>query len=296
METTKNDKQITLTIRGAYAQRGVSLSDFESFIDSFLAALRDYDRAGRGEATRKSGHPDRRAEAVTAFRLIGFQIGSGIATIEPELVAGDDDRLPVADIPLSFVTLTALAEDLQASRTVPESVLESLGKACRAAGPDGSFAIDVVGLGSPLVIDTRLLDRLAQATSVNERDVIASVAGRLHLVDLEPDRVGIRTAAGVEWACRYPEELEERIKGLIDRIVWVEGHGAMTSPLRGTMTIDRIEAVESEQSPLFTMTPVDEDVLLARQGIAGPQGLESLSDPDWEDETDDAYLAALLTK
>jgi hypothetical protein len=296
MKTTTNDKQITLTIKGARAQRGVSLSDFESFIDSFLAALRDYDRAGRGEATRKSGHPDRRAEAVTAFRLIGFQAGSGIATIELELVAADEDQMPIADVPLSFLTLTALADDLQARRNVPEAVLESLGKACRAAGPDGSFAIDVAGIRDPVVIDSRLLDRLAQATSVNEPVAVASIAGRLHLVDLEPDRVGIRTAGGVEWACRYPGELEDRIKSLIDHIVWVEGHGAMTSPLRGTMTIERIEAVESEQSTLFTMIPVDEDELLARQGILGPQGLETLADPDWEDDTDDAYLAALLSK
>lgn len=35
METTKNDNQITLTIKGGDAQRGVSLSDFESFIDQF---------------------------------------------------------------------------------------------------------------------------------------------------------------------------------------------------------------------------------------------------------------------
>lgn len=176
-------------LKGARAKRGVSLSDFESFIDNFLAALRDYDQAGRGDATRKSGHPDRRAEAVTAFRLIGFQTGSGIATIEPELLAADEDQMPIADVPLSFLTLTALADDLQARRNVPEAVLESLGKACRAAGPDGSFAIDVAGIRDPVVIDSRLLDRLAQATSVNEPVAVASIAGRLHLVDLEPDRV-----------------------------------------------------------------------------------------------------------
>ncbi len=296
MDTTKNNKQITLTIMGPRAQRGVSLSDFESFIDSFLAALRDYDRAGRGESTRKSGHPDRRAEAVTAFRLIGFQTGSGVATIEPEFVAPDDDQLPVNDVPLSLMTLTALTEDLRAEEQVPQPVLDALGKACRAAGSDGSFTIELAGIRGPLVIDGRLLDRLAQATHIDEPDGVTSIAGRLHLVDVEPDRLGIRTAAGVEWACRYPEELEERIKGLIDRIVWAEGHGTMTSPLRGAMTIVRIEAVESEQSALFTLIPVDEDVLLARQGIAAPQGLQALSDPEWEDDADDAYLAALLGK
>ena len=35
--------------------------------------------------------------------------------------------------------------------------------------------------------------------------------------------------------------------------------------------------------------------LLARQGIAGPQGLDSLSDPEWEDdEADQAYLEAIF--
>jgi hypothetical protein len=62
------------------------------------------------------------------------------------------------------------------------------------------------------------------------------------------------------------------------------------------MMVERIEPVDMEQSALFTAAPVDEDELLARQGITAPQGLESLSDPEWDDETDDAYLAALLSK
>jgi len=62
------------------------------------------------------------------------------------------------------------------------------------------------------------------------------------------------------------------------------------------MAIERIEPVDVEQSSLFTPPPVDEDELLARQGIHAPQGLDALSDPQWDDETDDAYLAALLSK
>src|SRR4051794_461726 len=117
--TDTHDSQVTLTITGSRAQDGVSLSDFESFIDNFLAALRDYDRASRGEPTRKSGHPDKRAEAVTAFRLVAFTTGSGVATLEPEQVAtGDDDRLPVGDVPLSLATLSALTADLASERTV----------------------------------------------------------------------------------------------------------------------------------------------------------------------------------
>src|SRR5450755_2480296 len=228
--TTANDQQITLTIKGARAERGVSLSDFESFIESFLGALRDYDRAGRGQPTRKSGHPDRRAEAVTAFVLVGFQTGSGIATIEPEIVAAEDDQLPMEDIPLSLATLRALAGDLAAERPIPEPVIDALGKACRAVGADGSVSIDLPGvIGRPIVVDGRLLERMALANEANGHDEVSSASGRLHLLDLEPDRLGIRTASGVEWSCRYPEALEDRAKSLLDRIVWVAGSGRLTS-------------------------------------------------------------------
>jgi len=295
--TETSDTQITLTIKGARAERGLSLSDFESFIDNFLAALRDYDRAGRGEATRKSGHPDRRAEAVTAFRLVGFQTGSGIATIEPESVTDDEDQLPVGDMPLAFVTLRALTDDLAAERPVPDPVLDALAKACRAGGPDGSVAIDLGQRTTPrLVVNSDLLERVAEAKEGIDNEEVPSVSGRLHLLDLEPDRLGIRTASGVEWSCRYPEVLEERVKRLLDRIVWARGSGRLTSPLRGTMTIEHIEPVDVEQSALFTSESVDEEELLARQGITAAQGLDALADPEWDDELDDAYLAALLSK
>ncbi|MBA3328374.1 MAG: hypothetical protein H0T43_08745 [Solirubrobacterales bacterium] len=295
--TEETKTQITLTIRGARAERGVSLSDFESFIESFLAALRDYDRAGRGEPTKKSGHPDRRAEAVTAFRLIGFQTGSGIATIEPQLVSADDNQLLVGEVPLSLETLRALADDLAAERSVPEPVLDALGKACRSVGADGSVAIAIGDAATePIVVNSGLLDRVTLARNAVADEEVRSVSGRLHLLDLEPDRLGIRTAGGIEWSCRYPEALEEHVKSLLDRIVWVEGSGKLTSPLRGSMAIERIDPVDVEQSSLFTPSPVDEDELLARQGIDAPQGLDALSDPQWDDETDDAYLAALLSK
>jgi hypothetical protein len=295
--TDTTDSQITLRITGARAERGVSLSDFESFIDNFLAALRDYDRASRGEPTRKSGHPDKRAEAVTAFRLVGFQTGSGVATLEPERFVADEEQLPVGDIPLSLATLGALASDLASGRSVPVPVIDALGKACRSVGADGAVAIEAAGDKVPaVVIDDRLLERVALPSGADGDSEVRSVAGRLHLLDLEPDRLGIRTASGVEWSCRYPEGLKERVKSLLDRIVWVQGIGRLTSPLRGAMVIERIEPVETEQSALFTATPVDEAELRASQGITEPQGLDALSDPDWDDETDDAYLAALLGK
>ncbi len=83
---------------------------------------------------------------------------------------------------------------------------------------------------------------------------------------------------------------------MLDRIVWVEGTGTLTSPLRGTMTIERIEPVDLEQSSLFTIEQIDEWVLASREGISAPQGLSSLAVTDWDDASDDPYLAALLEK
>jgi hypothetical protein len=296
--TETNDSQITLTIEGARAARGVSLSDFEAFIDNFLAALRDYDRSRRGEPTRRSGKPDKRDEAVTAFRLVRFRSGSGVATIEPDRAEADQHQLSFHDVPLALTTLHDLRDDLAAERSVPEPVVDALGKACPSVGPDGRFTIELADVPEPrLVVDSDLLDRVGGGDRERPDEEIRRVSGRLHRLDIEPDRLGIRTANGAEWSCQYPEELEQRVISLVDHIVWVEGSGKLASPLRGSMSIERIEPVdEADQTALFTPAPVSEDELLARQGITAPQGIDALSDPEWDDDADDAYLAALLSK
>jgi hypothetical protein len=126
---------------------------------------------------------------------------------------------------------------------------------------------------------------------------VRSVSGRLHLLDVEPDKLAIRTSSGVDWTCRYPERLEPKVKQLVDKLVWVEGPGRRVSSLRGTMTIERIDVVEQGgQSMLFTLERVPDSELVDQQGIEQPQGLHSIADPEWDDERDDVYLAALLGK
>lgn len=288
--TTEDRTQITLRLEGSRAERGVTLSDLESFIDNFLAALRDFDRGRRGEPTRKSGHPGRRAEAVTAFRLVRFEPGSGIATVEPESLAPDEnERLPLDEVPVSVETLRALVDELEAGAAVSEPVTDALGKACRSLGSDGSIAIHFPPhiRATPGRIDISRIEQLGHASEARP-DEVRGVSGRLHLLDVEPDKLAIRTSSGIDWTCKYPEELEPTVKGLVGQIVWAAGTGHLTSPLRGTMTIERVEAVEQgEQSPLFTLEPTADTDLLARQGINRPQGFASLADPDWDDETDD---------
>jgi hypothetical protein len=69
----------------------------------------------------------------------------------------------------------------------------------------------------------------------------------------------------------YPEALEQRVKSLLDRIVWVLGNGRLSSPLRGAVAIERIEPVDMEPSALFTASPVDEDELLAAKASRRPK-------------------------
>jgi hypothetical protein len=285
-----------LRLEGSRAERGVSLSDFESFIDGFLAALRDFDRDRRGAQTRKSGHPERRAAAVTAFRLVHFEPGSGIATIEPETGAPTGvEELPFDVVPIALENLQALVADMEEEREVSQAVTDALGKACRALGADGSIQIDLpryLGARSAR-IDLRRLERLSHLAPESP-DEVRSVSGRLHLLDVEPDKLAIRSSSGVDWTCKYPAELETRITRLVGHLVWAEGSGRLTGPHRGTMTIDRIEPVDqADQSTMFTSEPLPDADLLSSQGITGPQGLAVLAEADWDNETDDPYLAVL---
>lgn len=231
------------------------------------------------------------------MRLVRFEPGSGIATIEPELPSADEqEQLPLEEISLPLENLHALADEIDAGAVLPEPVTDALAKACRAFGSDGSIAIDLPGRLRPAVIDIAWLERGAP-TRPERGEEVRSVSGRLHLLDVEPDKLAIRTSSGIDWTCKYPERLEARVKRLVDKLVWVEGAGRRVSPLRGTMTIDRIEVVDQgDQSTLFTRERVPDAELLDRQGIDQPQGLHSIADPEWDDERDDAYLVALLGK
>jgi hypothetical protein len=291
---------ITLRLEGERAQRGISLSDFETFIDSFISALRDFDRDRRGEPTRKSGHPEARAEAVAAFRLVGFREGSAVATIEPEKPALDDEISPIVDAePIQVSTLRSLISTIEHEAALPESVTEALEKAIRSAGEDGSLTVEfdpreeVKGPVPVVRIDADRIKRIRAAHQAPEPQVVSSVSGRLHQVDFEPDKLAIRASDGVDWSCSFPEELEKQVELLVNRLVWASGEGKLQGPRRGTMALVAIRAVEQgTQTRLFSGDPISDTELAAAQGITAPQGLNALGVEDWSD-ADEAYLTAL---
>lgn len=291
---------ITLRLEGARAKRGVALSDFETFIDSFLAALRDFNRDQRGEPTRKSGHPEARAAAVTSFRLVAFRQGSGVATIEPELASPDEDTETLVDAePVQLENLRSLLASVEEEAVLPESVTDALEKARRTAGDDGTLAVDVPCPANSqeqsrhVVIDAGRIERIRAARKTPPAPAVTSISGRLHQVDFEPDKLAIRASDGVDWVCNFPEELEHQVETLVNRFVWVSGSGALQSARRGTMTLAEIKAVEQGvQTGLFSGEPIPDEDLAAAQGIREPQGLDAVGSVEWTD-ADDAYLAAL---
>lgn len=296
MEDSGTDPEVRLTLRGQNAGQGIGLSDLESFIDAFIGALRDYDRALRGEETQKAGHPDKRAMNVS-LRLLRLEPGSVIATVVAD--RGDEaDALDVGDTPLALSTLSKLADDLAAERRVAPSVLRELERARVTCGEDGTIELQLPeGLGPswPVLVDRERLTRLAERQPPEE-PVVTSISGRLFSVNLEPDSLAIRAPDGVVWACRYDEALESQIRELLGEVVWAGGEGRRTSALRGTMAVSRIDrTVQGRQTDLFSHEHVAAHDLLAQQGVVDPQGLAGLVDEEWTgDEADERYLTALL--
>ncbi|MGA8744577.1 MAG: hypothetical protein WB507_01780 [Solirubrobacterales bacterium] len=294
-------ESITLRLEGTRVKRGVALSDFETFIESFITALRDFDRDKRGAPTRKSGHPEARAEAVAAFCLVGFRAGSAIATIEPEAMAAEDEMERMVDAePIQMTNLCSLISSVEKEEPLPESVVEALEKAVRSAGDDGTLSVEFSAPNHreatsrrPVIIDTARIERIRSAGKTPTPKLVTSISGRLHQVDFEPDKLAIRASDGVDWVCSFPKELEHQVAVLVNRLVWSNGEGALQSARRGTMKLLAIRPVEQGvQTGLFSGEPISDEDLAAAQGITAPQGLDTVGVERWTD-ADELYLAAL---
>jgi hypothetical protein len=292
------DDEITLTLTGERAQHGLALADLESFVDHFARALRDYDRARRGEETRKAGHPERRAAAAAAFRLIRLEPGSAIVTLVADRVENADHQLELDDAPLALSTLAALVADVAAWHEIPDEVLDDLDRARRSCGDDGAIALELpprIMSVRRVTIDRDAIERIKQPRAT-DRSAVTAISGRLYSVNLEPDRLAIRTPDGVEWACRYNEVLEGSVRSLLGEVVWASGEGRLTSALRGTMRITSIRlAVRERETELFVHQHPQPDELLRTQRVSEPQGLDRLEAHEWSgDEADERYLAAMF--
>jgi len=293
--------RVVLDLHGARAQDGVEIDAFESFIEHFRAALREYFRASHGGIPRSGGRPAARDAAATAFRLVEFRTGSGIATLEPVLtgdVTTPDMTLDPGDA-LSITTLESLLSAIRSDERLPAPVVESLSSARRAIGDDGSFGVEVSGRHPTprVVIDQERMRRL-QRPDIEAEDQTHVITGRLHMIEVDQPsrRVAIRGQDGIDWTCSYPDEMHPVVTTLIERLVRVAGIGRRNTSATGRLAISQLDAVpEHTQDVLFTVETVALEQLLAEQQIDRPQGLEALVDAGWEDnEESRLFLEATL--
>jgi len=297
------DQRVVLDLHGTRALAGVEIDALEGFLRHFRTALREYDRWRRGTLARRGGHPDARDLAATAFRLVDFRVGSGIATLEPvrpQLVGATDLSLADVGDDLSISTLDGLLEAIDRDERLPDPVVEALDDARRVIGDDAKFGVKVDGRTlqrARIEIDEARMTRLRRPTKDDSESSVA-IAGRLHMIEVDQPgrRVGIRAQDGVDWTCSYPDELHELVTTLIERLVRVEGIGGKVTAMTGRLHIGRLTPVpEHAQEPLFSVEPVPVETLREQQGVSGPQRLDSLIDQEWED--DDAgrrFLEATL--
>ncbi len=293
--------RVVLDLHGARAKDGVEIDAFESFIEHFRAALREYFRASHGGIPRSGGRPAARDAAATAFRLVEFRTGSGIATLEPALtgdVSTPDMPLDPGDA-LAITTLESLLNAICSDERLPGPVVESLSSARRAIGDDGSFGIKVCGRRPTprVVIDQERMRRL-QRPEIEAEDTTHVITGRLHMIEVDQPsrRVAIRGQDGIDWTCLYADEMHPVVTTLIERLVRVAGVGRRNTPATGRLAISQLEAIpEHAQDVLFTAETVALEQLLAEQQIDRPQGLEAVVDAGWEDnEESRLFLEATL--
>jgi hypothetical protein len=294
------DQSVIIDLHGSKATRGVELDGFQRWLEHFRRALRDFERSRspRREQVKRTGRPGPVSDLATAFRLVEFRIGSGIATLEP-VDMPDADQLDMAHPEAPAIrNLRSLMESVEAG-SVNRAVVEALEDARKSVGDDGSFGIKLdKRKNGKTTIDSETIERLGSASKETPPALTEmTVSGLLHLIEVEePECVAIRDRSGIDWLCTFEPELEAKVLRLVKSIVWATGTGGLTTPRSGKMHLREIREVPRyEQSSLFTFERVPLEELEAEQGIAEPQGLAAVQDPEWaDDEQDRAYLALVL--
>jgi hypothetical protein len=282
-----HEDAVTLRLTGENAKDGIELSALQQFVGHFIGALRRFDRVGRAEPAVKGGHPERRAEAVTAFRLVQLTRGSAVLTLEPVALEnqGDEPLFDEGDKP-PLDNVQAMATALAAGKRLDPAVADALDNARRALGGDSSaieISLPARLATAPLKLDRDEIERARE----EERPAsgASAISGRLHAIDLEPDKLAVRSPQGIDWTCTYPAALQSEAKALIGEIVVVEGQGEQKSPRTGSMEIHTIRrAYDHDQPVLFSEEQVDLQELRETQSVNTAQGLASVGDPEWQDD------------
>jgi hypothetical protein len=207
-----------------------------------------------------------------------------VRTEEPE-------RMVLGSEMLAVVNLRSFLVAMEADETlIDPDVTQSIEAARQALGAEGQIQVLISADDDEhkVVIDESRVQEIA-GRRPRQQELVAMVSGLLTMVDIEPPfRVAIRSANGMKWNCRYPQELEGEVSSLLKHQVAATGSGVLVNSRRGYFEIDTLEEVkEFEQTPLFSVERRAMEALLQEQSITRPQGWDAFADPDWPDEDDD---------
>ncbi len=227
----KEHARVQIHLEGENVGEGeIRLDALAGFIEGLQSALRRVvrRRAGKEPAT---GRPAESMRQALDIRLVGFGKGSATLLVKPG--AEDTWGSPAA---------SALEElGRRVAEPGPEwddGTREALEDARRSLGKGGRFLVH--GERIDMTVDEAVTSRLqqptlAEATAPRKQTVV----GWLHMADLQPNEVTIKTALGLEWRCRFAPSLKERVLELLDEVVIAEGVGA-TKDRTGELTIEEI--------------------------------------------------------
>lgn len=279
---TQHDERARIVLRGERVADGAGLAVLGRVIAGLTDALRGHARATRGQPGRRQGTPSAFDEAATDLRLAGIERGSAILVLEaPPL------EEPLGVEHLAAATFDGLLQDLE-REAVPSDVIDAFERALAPLGADAEIALDLRGRRQ--AVDRTRLDALRRAPGT-EPPRRRRVIGRLRALDLDRNRIGIRSA-GVEWDCSYPEEMAPRVIEAINRMVVATGLASAVAPSRGRITLEELEVVpEAVQGALFEWAPRSLEELRAAQGDPGQGG--SIIPAGASDEEAERFLAAL---
>lgn len=208
----------------------VRLDALAGFIEGFQATLRRLVQRRLGKRPAVGRLPEQLRQAVD-IRLVGFGKGSATLLVKP----GSEDTWgsPAAG------ALEELGRRIEEPESEwDEGTTDALEQARRSLGKGGRFTVQGESVRANVDEDliTRLRDRAAhEMPEVAERTVV----GWLHMADVQPNEVIVKTALGIEWRCHFTSVMKPRVLELLDQVVVVEGPGAARDRT-GELSIERI--------------------------------------------------------
>jgi len=283
------EDHIELVLKGTRTTQGaVDFDALLAFGDSFRKALRALVRSRSGLPVVQPGQPGADVKEATSLRLVGLRAGSAVLELEPLDPRIDAD--PVLD------ALRELVDGVEGRLPLEPPVVGFLRDAVRSLGERGSVGFRVPGRAQVEVDEARLNALPVGTSAPSPPDVPAVVDGWLHAVDIDPDEVRVRDTSGRDWSCHYPVEMEDHVRGLIGRVVRVEGIVRVNGS-RGRIEVSQIDGLEPPVGTSIGASRRQGDVIaeaMSRSNVAGPQSLAALtSEVDADSEEELRFEAAL---